>query len=122
MSAYVLEFRLEGLPKMANQLLRGHWRVKHKHATKWKEAVAKACDGRKPRRPLVSAALKLVRASSSEPDTDGLISGFKHIVDGLVECGVLVNDKPSNIGIPDYRWEKCKRKEGHVRVRVESVE
>ena len=118
MSAYRLEFRLEGLPKMSNQLLRGHWRVKHAHAMKWKLAVSLACHGFKPRSPLASAALTLIRASSNEPDTDGLISGFKHIVDGLVECGVLANDKRSNIGVPDYRWEKCAPGKGHVRVTV----
>ena len=106
---------------MSNQLLRGHWRVKHAHAMKWKLAVSLACHRFKPPQPLNRAVLTLIRASSAEPDTDGLISGFKHIVDGLVECGVLANDRPSNIGIPDYRWEKCAPKRGHVRIKIEEL-
>lgn len=115
-----IEFELPGLPKMSNQLLRGHWRVKHAHAKKWKAAVAYAARLRfKQAEPLDSAVLTLTRVSSVEPDTDGLISGFKHVIDGLVECGVLANDRPSNIGIPHYRWEKCAPGKGKIRVRVE---
>jgi hypothetical protein len=119
--SYVLEFELVGLPKMANQLLRGHWIVKHRHAAKWKLAVARATHGKRPSEPLAKARLTLTRVSSSEPDTDGLISGFKNVVDGLVECGVLVNDKPSNIGVPDYRWEKGRPGHGKIRVKVEEI-
>lgn len=121
MNSYSLEFTLPGLPKMANQLLRGHWIVKHRHAATWKLAVARATHGRLPAVPLVSAALELTRVSSSEPDFDGLVSGFKAIVDGLVECGVLATDKPSCIGQPKFNWEKCKPKKGHVRVKVEAL-
>ena len=119
--SYTLEFTLAGLPKMSNQLLRGHWRAKHGHAKTWKRKVWAECWHRRPSEPLEKAKLTLVRVSSAEPDTDGLISSFKHIVDGLVECGVLANDKPSNIGIPDYRWERGPRGAGCVRVKVEQV-
>jgi hypothetical protein len=119
---YTLEFEIAGLPKMSNQLLRGHWRSKHGHALKWKNAVAKAMTIlNKPSSPLSSAALTLTRLSSHEPDLDGLVSGFKHVIDGLVECGVLAGDKRSNIGVPDYRWEKVAPGKGKVRVRVEEV-
>lgn len=116
---YTLVFEIAGLPKMSNQLLRGHWRVKHAHAVKWKGAVARAMQVlNKPAQPLAHAVLTLTRISSAEPDTDGLISGFKHIVDGLVECGVLAGDKPSNIGIPHYRWERGSKGHGKVRIEV----
>lgn len=117
--AYSVAFEIAGLPKMSNQLLRGHWRVKHAHAVKWKSAVARAMlIMNKPAQPLAHAVLTLTRISSAEPDTDGLISGFKHIVDGLVECGVLAGDKPSNIGIPHYRWERGSKGHGKVRIEV----
>lgn len=121
MSDYVLEFELPGLPKMANQLLRGHWIVKHRHAAKWKQAVGRATHGRLPKAPLASAALCLTRVSSHEPDFDGLVSGFKAIIDGLVEVGVLATDKPSCIGQPQFLWERGKRGAGKVRVKVQSV-
>lgn len=119
MSAYKLEFTLQGLPKMSNQLLRGHWRVKHAHAMKWKLAVSLACHRFKPPQPLNRAMLTLTRASSVEPDFDGLVSGFKHVIDGLVECAVLANDKSACIGQPKYAWEKCAPKHGHIRITVE---
>ena len=119
--SYRMEFELIGLPKMANQLLRGHWIVKHRHAAKWKLAVAKATHGRLPHKPLASAALTLTRVSSAEPDFDGLVSGFKAVIDGLVECGVIVTDKPSCIGQPKFLWEKGRPGHGKVRVKVEAI-
>ncbi len=121
MSAYCLDFTLQGLPKMSNQLLRGHWRGKHAHAIKWKKAVALACLCYKPPQPLDRATLTLTRASSAEPDFDGLVSSFKSVIDGLVECNVLIGDKMSNIGQPKYLWEKCPPKKGHIKVRIEQI-
>lgn len=115
---FSLKLTLPGLPKMSNQLLRGHWRVKHAHALRWKLAVSLACHGFKPRQPLISAALTCTRVSSSEPDFDGLVSGFKHLIDGLVECGVLATDKPSCIGQPKFEWRKCAPRGGHVLIEV----
>ena len=120
--SYSIEFVILGLPKMSNQLLRGHWRVKHAHATNWKKYTRRAVElnGALPAQPLVSAALRLVRVSSNEPDFDGLVSGFKPIIDGLVECGVLLNDKPSCIK-SEYLWERGPRGKGSVRVQVREV-
>lgn len=120
---YVIVFEIVGLPKMSNQLLRGHWRVKHEHAVKWKKAVAVSVmlNGKKPPQPLVSAALTITRVSSSRPDYDGLVSGGKALIDGLVECGVLSGDKHENIGAPTYLWEKGSKGHGKVRVKVEGL-
>ncbi len=74
----------------------------------------------RPPEPLERAKLTLTRCSSREPDTDGLVSCFKHVVDGLVEAKVLADDRPSNIGIPDYRWEKCSNKLSRIKVQVEA--
>jgi hypothetical protein len=122
LTPYVLEFKLIGLPKMSNALLRGHWRVKHAHAVKWKGAVERAMRIlNKPPQPLEWAMLTLTRVSSVEPDHDGLVSSFKPILDGLVECGVLADDKRAVVGVPDYRWEKGRPGHGHVKVRVEEL-
>jgi hypothetical protein len=117
---YTLEFQIAGLTKMSNQLLRGHWTAKAAHARKWKKATATAAmlNGSLPKQPLVSAVLWLTRVSSAEPDFDGLVSGFKPIVDSLVEIGVIASDKPSCI-TADYKWVKGSKKAGHMRVRVE---
>jgi hypothetical protein len=118
---YQLEFRIDGLPKMANHLLRGHWRVKHAHAVKWKRAVKTALLFHvKPAQPLTSAALQLTRHSSAEPDFDGLVSGFKAVIDSLVECGVIKSDKPSCVK-SEYLWRKGRPGKGYITVRVEEV-
>lgn len=119
--SYTLEFTLSGLPKMSNQLLRGHWRAKHGHSTLWKSKTLTAIAGRAPEMPLKRARLTLTRCSSVEPDYDGLVSTFKHVIDGLVKAGVLENDKPSNIVAMHCTWEPVPPRKGFIRVRVEEV-
>lgn len=115
---YELGFTIPYLPKMANQQLRGHWRTAYGHAKKVKRSVWRACWPFKPDKPLTRAILTLTRHSSVEPDFDGLSSGFKHVIDGLVECGIIENDKMSCIGQPIYRWEKGKKGKGFIHVHV----
>jgi hypothetical protein len=114
----ICEFTLQGLPKTTNGIARKHWKTQWAHSIKWKKLVYQKClSFGVTNLKLSKAKLTLIRRSSREPDTDGLISGFKAIIDGLVECGVLVDDKPSIIGIPDYRWERSQI--GHVYIKVE---
>lgn len=129
-----LEFTIEGLPKTTNGNARRHWRALHNEAKTWKKHVldaekktswhTKASDD-PPKAlinpcPLDKAKLTLTRFSSSEPDWDGLVSSFKHVIDGLVEAGVIVDDKMSVIGQPQYFWVKCAPKKGRIKVEVES--
>jgi hypothetical protein len=119
--SYVLELKIMGLPKMNNGLLRGHWRAKHGHTKAWKRKVWMACWHLKPPMPLERAKLTFTRVSSMEPDFDGLVSGFKATIDGLVECGVLANDKQINIGQPVYLWERGKMGKGFIKIKVEGL-
>ena len=84
----------------------------------WEALVAAHCVGHKPSRPLESASIVLTRLSSSEPDADNLVSSFKFILDGLTKCGVILDDKPSIIGIPEFRWQKTSPKKGRIRIHV----
>jgi len=122
-----LKFTLPGLPKMTNPsgAKSTHWRVIKAERDLWMVSV---CNMVKylgkigvplPESPLKKARLTLTRHSSVSPDPDGLVSGFKAIVDGLVLAGVLENDRFSNIGMPDYRWVKAKKGEGMVTILVE---
>lgn len=120
MSSYLLRFTLEGLPKTTNAGGRAHWAVKVREANTWKRAVFFVTAGKLPDAPLEKAKITLTRFSSSEPDFDGLVSSFKHVMDGLVEAGIIINDKPSVIGQPIYRWEKAPKKMGRIQVDVES--
>ena len=72
-------------------------------------------------KPLSRAKLTLTRYSSVCPDPDGLVSSFKSVLDGLVECGVLENDRFTNIGMPTYAWEKAPKNEGKAKVIVEEI-
>lgn len=119
--SYSLEFTLKGLPPMSNQHLRMHWRTSHRATKDWKRKVNLAVCAQLPPEPLIKARLTLTRHSTKEPDWDGLTSGFKSVVDGLVEAKVLIDDKPSVIGQPKCLWEKAKRGESRITVKVEAV-
>lgn len=118
MTLYHLSFEIPYLPETTNSGGRKHWTVKAAEARRWKQLVWYSCIGKTPRSPLTKAVVTLTRFSSSEPDFDGLCSSFKHVLDGLVECGVLVNDKMSTIGQPHYKWQKTGRNMGKVSVEV----
>lgn len=74
-----------------------------------------------PKKPLSRFELTLFRFSSVEPDYDGLVSGFKVIVDGLREIGVIAGDKLSNTGPWRCHWFLAKPKAGFIRVVVREV-
>lgn len=117
---YQITFEMKGLPKMTNPsgAKSTHWSVMLRERNNWKQRVLLAVGNHKPRSPLTRARLRLTRYSSFCPDSDGLVSGFKAIIDGLVACKVLLDDRFKNIGMPDYRWEKAKPGAGFVRVEV----
>ena len=119
---YTLEFEIEDLPKTYNSLGRAHWTVKAKEARKWLNLVLSVCYSKRPLQPLQRAKLSLVRYSSSSPDSDGLVSSFKHVIDGLRKASIIHNDKFENIGMPDYKWEKVKKGKGKIKVKVEEIE
>ena len=99
-----------------------HWAVMAAESKKWKRLVWFSCPHRvRPAEPLKRALLCLTRFSSAPPDPDGLVSGFKHVVDGLVDVGILENDRWENIGMPSYKWEKVPAKRGKIRVEVMEV-
>lgn len=118
---YCQEFHLDGLPKTINALGRAHWAIKSAEARKWIRLMGDAIGIDGPDKPLSKAKLTLTRVSSKAPDSDGLVSSFKHVIDGLVRAGVLVDDKFENIGMPDYRWLQCPMKQGKIVVKVEEI-
>lgn len=113
---YRLEITMPGLPKTMNARL--HWRARYRENQLWLGMVQRLVATKIPEYPLPTARLVCVRYSSQEPDYDNLTSGFKPIIDALVKCKVLKNDKMRNIGMPDFRWEKVPIREGKVRVVV----
>lgn len=116
---YQLEFFIPGLPATPNA--RRHWRAVHGDNAKWYALVRAAVGNTRPKAPLQTAKLIMIRVSTSEPDRDNLCASFKPIIDGLRYAGVLVDDKKANIGMPDYRWERGQRGKGFIRVSVEEI-
>lgn len=119
----IYEIEIHDLPKLPNATMYKHWRTKHQEAQKWKKRVVEACTYAKiTHLQLHHAILTFERHSSREPDFDSLVASFKHVTDGLVEAGVIVNDKPSIIGQSSFRWIKEKQKNAKIKVRIESAE
>jgi hypothetical protein len=119
---YSIKFTIQELPKPVNRLNGRHWAAMKKYRDYWHALVAAAVCGKKPPKPLKYANLTLVRFSSVEPDWDGNVSSWKPVIDALRYCGVLEDDKVSNIGTPKCLWEKAKPKHGHIFVSVEEAE
>lgn len=115
----MIEFTLNILPKTTNAGDRRHWAVKVREVASIHRLVHLAIRPHLPAKPHERVKLTLTRHSSSEPDYDGLVSSFKHVIDGLVRAGFLANDKRENIGVPEFRWERAKPKQGRVCVRIE---
>jgi len=116
---YSLEVRLEGLPKPTNRS-NVHWRVRAEHAKEWKQKTFTVCWHLRPPEPLTKAKITISRHSSVCPDFDGLVSAGKHILDGLVQAKILVDDKFAVIGQPNYLWFKERPKFGHIIIKVEA--
>lgn len=121
-SPYVLEFELQGLPKLTNQLSRSKWQPRMKEATKWKDAVIIACYGKAPPKPLTKAKISFIRYSACRPDFDGLVSGFKRILDGLRLANIILDDNYDVIGQPEYSWERAPKSQGKVKIKVTEME
>lgn len=118
----MIYFELNGLPKTTNSGGRAHWAIKAKEAKYWKYAVSLALlDCIKPNKPFQKARGTFTRCSSVECDFDGLVSSFKHVVDGLVESKIIIDDKPSCFKA-EYLWEKTKPRFGKIKVMIEEVE
>lgn len=115
----IAEFSISGLPATINAIGRKHWAFKVKEARQWKRLVVEQCVlARVFGVKLEKAILEFTRHSSQELDFDNLAGSFKHVLDGLVEAGVIIDDKPSIIGSPTFIWQKTKPGEGKVTVKV----
>lgn len=118
---YSLEFTIQGLPRIFTNGSHGHWTIKHKARLTWAKLVTQAIGAKKPSAPLRVAQAEFVRVSSKEPDFDNLVSSFKGVRDSLIKCGIIENDKTSNLPNAIYRWEFVKRGQGHIKVSIKEV-
>lgn len=118
-SPSTIKIDIDYLPKMINALLRQNfWIIKKEKDLVYNHVFAKLA-GKVPPKPFKKANLILTRYSSTCPDPDGLVSSFKFVVDAFVFYKVLENDRYDNIGMPQYSWRRCKRKEGKITIEIE---
>lgn len=103
--------------------MRMHFRTKIKERKKWENIILfhMLNSGYRLWEPLKQAKVTLIRYSSVEPDQDNLTFSFKLILDALQRTGVLLNDNRKCLGEVIYRWEKVKRGEGAVEIRVDEA-
>lgn len=117
----IAEFEIQGLPKLPNRMGYAHWRMKWAEARKWKALVAEMCTLLHIRDlKIKKAKLYLTRYSSNRPDDDGLRFGFKHTIDGLVQCGVIEDDAPEFMKA-EYFWQLARPKHGKIKIRIEAA-
>lgn len=115
-----IKLELPGLPPMANGSY-GHWKKQWQIKKAWKRRIGQMLLDLVPSMPYKKVRVILTRHSSSEPDFDGLVHGFKPIVDALVEYGIVVDDSGKHME-REYRWEKAVAKQGKIRVEVFPIE
>lgn len=114
----IATIELAGVPKTLNAAYT-HWTRKASEIKRWKNAVYYACHKEKIIGiGLRRAHLELTRYSSRECDFDNLVGSFKPIVDGLKYARVIIDDKPSVIGSPIFKWVKVPRKECRIQIKV----
>ncbi len=118
----IVEFEINDLPKMTNRTAGKHWFNKHSESVKFRRLINEQLTLAKvPPLKLEKAILTLKRYSSKAPDSDGLVSGFKVVIDAIVRYGVLEDDSYKHIGMPNYSWEYRTRKlGGKISVRIET--
>lgn len=122
---YELKFEIKGLPHSTNSIGRKHWGAKANEARRWRRIVHETIlfEGhQRPKTPLKRAELTLTRFSSVCGDADGIASSFKHVIDGLVDAGIIENDRIKNIGFPKYDWQFAKKGQGKISIHVKGEE
>lgn len=116
---YILEITLYGLPK--TNAGHTHWAKAGAERRKWRKHASSLAFPQRPRSPLSKCRLTCTRFSTVAPDYDNLSISFKSVIDGLKDAKIIVDDKPSCVVDRKYLWEKAKRGQGRITVRVEEI-
>lgn len=114
-----IEIFIPHLPPTLNIYARSHYWKRVKEFEKVELMMVKALKGKIPLEPLQHAKLTLIRLSAKAPDYDGLVGGMKIPVDILVKLGILVDDNLSVTGPWNVNWNKAKKREQGIYIKVE---
>lgn len=105
---------LAGVPASVNRTNGRHWGVRKKATDRWKLLVQCAVGYRKPNRPLNSFRLHIIRHSSNKLDRDNATASYKAIIDSLVSCGLIEDDRYSMMKALDVIQNYRPRKLGSI--------
>jgi hypothetical protein len=97
--------------------------VRSKYVQAWRDRMWTAINAPGnvvSRFPVERAGVYCVRYSTRQPDYDGLVYGFKVIVDSLMPS-IIHDDNPKVLVERIYRWEKCKQAEQRLEVKLWEV-
>lgn len=120
--SYKLDVIIPILPKTSSNANK-NWRGRWAESVKIKRMVSDHLPLRlRPESPLKKAKLTLTRyAHGRAPDFDGLVASFKHVVDALTICRIILDDNYEVIGMPKFIHKSAKPKKGFIRVEVEEI-
>ena len=118
---FELDLVIDELPELPNRLQRKHWSRIQGHRTLWHWRVRSAVARKGPGKPLDYAMVTMVRHSTRRPDRDNLWASWKPVLDGLVQCGVLIDDDDDHVDFHGGGWEPAKRKQQRVTIEVREV-
>jgi hypothetical protein len=120
----VIEIGIAGIPTRPNENRRLHWSARAKDEKIWRNSARLSAldalrrSGHADDYPLRRAAIEYVfvleRASG---DLDGLVAAAKPLLDGIVEAGVLVDDRVGVLVALSSRWVRGPRKGVIIRIR-----
>ena len=120
----VLEIGVAGIPTRPNENRRLHWGARAAGEKTYREAARLAAlaalrsSGRADDYPLRRATLEYVFVlERAAGDLDGLVAASKPILDGIVEAGVLVDDRVSVLVGLTARWVRGPKAGVILRVR-----
>jgi hypothetical protein len=119
---YKLDITIPILPKTSSNANK-NWRGRWAESVKIKRTVSDHLPQKlRPEKPLAKAKLTLTRhAHGRVPDFDGLVASFKHVVDALTICRIILDDNYDVIGMPKFIHMPAKPKHGFIRIIVEEV-
>ena len=109
----MIEFSIPSVPTPLNVLLRKHWSVRSREASKWRYLVL--AHAPKQRAPIQNAVVTLTFVMP-RGDADGRA---KLPLDGLVSAGIIVDDGPKHL--VELRLRAERGKPAQTRVRVEKA-
>jgi hypothetical protein len=98
-----------------------HWSQRSRLNKIWRLRVQNVIRGLEPSEPLERCHAVITKYGTRDMDFDNLVTSMKPVVDGLVDAGVMVDDKSRHFSC-EYKFEKCKRGTECLVIQLKEVE